>query len=1297
MNAERGPAAGGPERLSLIQRLKRLLQNLLMDKKIKELRAAERAQAQRAQQETRERREEEKRQRENQDRARQYHQARSGEIEEVQVQLARAQRSQAVKDKLGQVINDSNQVPTGADYLVRVFGQHADVIKNLIDQNPAVAEAVNTFITKGVELHGSAVELIKEAQKLSYEANKTEIGRGGQLNDVFAAISGRVQELIWDEMQTKRRINRRQGIEGPNTVAELLEKEPGIVMGEEKIALGRAEHVRRRDEQGREREEKEIDWEQTRVSWNQAINTMIRTPRAEVAGRDTDWVRGRGRADQTVAAKAVPAIDTIWSEIERRETTGGESLSVDELTDFDRKIREAESREFPKDVPAGSEAYKRAVASIRQYSDERSRVLSEKLKERLRIQTPSVAEGIVDEEKFMLAMVRHKGRLGDILAQNPEMEKLFLGTGEKSGRFRNRVFLKIHSSVINDQRNASHDNFGLYERADFTSFVDLLRIGLGKVTVPETGESLGQAWTDYYNNLSNAIRQSRDIDFWASQPGASVENFNKSLGMFQNEYTSHAMSIPAVVAAFRAYETTLRSIMASNDGYIPPALIEYSAANKGSFWDQRSREMLKNMIAMGAVRDVERDGYYFHKVGEDGNMVLPGGLLKENPPDDDELSMYMVLAKGFGIASIRYLEMFANSRIPGSDHPERGMENFHSIPYEGIARSLNYMSTYINKWRIGSYKYFYLFNQLVPREKWIHLGDSKEAVQAYMLYQDDPKKFEDKFGTEAKRFIDLTNFSGISSAIGKDTRWRQFDSTILLNDKQREWLGGPTRLALVELGSYVDEALKDFLVVNKYKEQYRQQIIMQNQAQPGRPLSTAGAGFDKLWKEYGEPQFTARISREWDKLRGWDPQKGRPHGGVSHDFEHMRNIFKNAFKARIWVEMTMRNPLVVAHNLKVATPVVSFEGAEGIKPHKVELHNLLVQDILGIPPEDTKYGEMYGRSGYGATPTQRQKDYMIAVMALEGDLAAVRQRAIDECRDLTPADFDIIKDHSTGGRRYQALEYWRRVRMHVLGTADERQGEKLYKAFGLGVAQNGDNYEWDFEKMRQLVKKDGLADEITGENQERLQITANLKDVVAMKPEWILGTDDMAFGKMDMLNLGSRHWLRRGGDINGHWNGGQAMVDYLVHGLIPTPDKQKLAEMLMKLRDAYSEDMIEAGWGVASSLAVMTDKLYSWDWKRMGSTAQLDVWKTRRNVAAWMANGRREFWDALEHLDVLPPHGQFYYYNIPEKTDIHTLRRMCRADTMHVVREIIALGMLLALMITIYRALTAPSEEEEHH
>jgi hypothetical protein len=367
----------------------------------------------------------------------------------------------------------------------------------------------------------------------------------------------------------------------------------------------------------------------------------------------------------------------------------------------------------------------------------------------------------------------------------------------------------------------------------------------------------------------------------------------------------------------------------------------------------------------------------------------------------------------------------------------------------------------------------------------------------------------------------------------------------------------------------------------------------------------------------------------------------------------------------------------------------------------MKLHNVLVQDILGIPPEDTKYGEKWGRAVDKSSPSKGQREYMINVLELEGDVAAVRERAIHGGRDLTEVDFrEVIKDDA---RRNNALKYWRKVRQIILGTDNVDEAKNLYDSFGLKII-NGEDYEWDYEKIHginhtidDIVSRTPKV-ELRDQDGKTFQVDNMLKAAVEMKMEWVLGTDDMAFNRLDFLNLGSTQLLRSGGDIAAHEIGGQGVAKYLVDGLNPNPDKGELAKMLKEIRDGYSGDQIEAGWQVEGNFAMMTDRLYAWDWKRLGSSAQLDVWKSRRLVAGWMANARREWWDTLEHLNVLPPHGQFYYYNTNDrgdKTDIHTLRKFAHAENSDVWREMILLGMVIALLIMIWRSLRAPSEEEE--
>ncbi len=1286
MNPVEHITGAGADRLTLKKIITDLLNKILHRKKLEEI-AEQAVEAQRRRQE----REAEINQQRSEDEfsekdaRRRYRQARSARIEEASEQVAREKRLEEVLAKLDNVVSDAKARPHGSDQLIRQLESRnvRTAIENLMRASPVAVEVVNDLVSCGRELYGNVGRLIECSQKLTYEAEKSLPNWQRSLGPIFDAISVRAKELLKEEMQMKKKVAEEKGGRGPENYAKLLDDHPQIIATAAEI--------------------QSLSSDQT---WEQAVDSLVRNVRP-IVHQVEDWARrDRALPDAEIAVprQMVAPIDRVWGEIERRMATG--DVGVEDLQEAYKKIREEEAKIYPADVPPGSEAYIRAVRAIDQYTEEKIKLLQEKLQEKLRQETPHIKAGITDPEEFLRRIIEYKGHLGGLFHESPEMEKLFLSRTREGRRFRDQVFLKIHHSILMDQKNSSHDNFGLYERADFSTFIGLLHTGFEKYRIPETNQSMGQALSDYYNNLSNAIRQCRDLDFWASKPGANIQDFNKSLSLFQNEYINAATMLPAVNAAFRAYELTLRSIMSSNDGYIPPALIEYTAPGLGSEWDRWSYDALQQMIDMGVVPEIYRDEETgLHRTGKDGHTlellrdeqtheVIP---VKLSDLSEDEKMMYMTLAKGLGMVSARFIEMFANCKIPGSEQPDRGIDQFHSTPYEGVAKAMNYFSTYLHKWKMGSYKYFYLLNQLIPdKRRWVN--DSRGAIEAYMAYQDGT--FEEKYGTEAKRFMDLMNFSRISSAIGLKTLWRQWDSTVTWNDKQREWLGGPTQLALS--GRYAQEAVKRFLVVNKYREMYRQELIQRNQAQPGLNLPTSGARFDMLWQEYGAAKYSSQIDREWEKLTGLHPKKGKQHTPLRHQTEHLINAYQKAFQARVWVEMAMRNPLVVAHSLKVDMPLVGIDGKKG-----TTLHHLLVQDILGITPEDTKYAPLYGKAGYGATPEERQKRYMKEVLRLEQDLAAVREIAIEKGDDLTEADFRaVIKDPH---RLEQALEYWRKVRQVILGTDNLAEARRLYDRFGLRLLDNGTDYAWDYEKIHKIdevldelmSEHTGNVASVVGQDGAPIGLRFLLKQAIETTPEWIYGTDDIAFRKMDILNLGSRQWLRRGGDIAAHEAGGDAVVDYFRHFLTPKPDKHKLAEQLNKVVDAYSGDMIEIGWSVAGNLAYMTDRLYTWDWKRFGSAAQKDVWGTQRGVDAWMANARREFWDALEHLDVLPPHSHFYHYNwiSPEGNlqDIHKLREMCNADNISVWKEIIALGLLIAIAYTIYKALTAKEEEGGGH
>ncbi len=1266
MSSPEHTGPGGSGKIGFFQKIEDIIKRLLHQKIMREEIQARENQQKMREAEGKESRDNADSKKKRIDKEREYRRRESGETRVETLSAARLARVEQIKDNLEKFITSKGKDQAGAGYYLELVRNtdSRDRLYELIEQSVNAANLLDKLATQGKELHGDPVALTNMARSLLYEVQKVPGGREA-VNPLLEAMKSRVLDLIPQVINLKDEESR----VGKDAQQDWLVKGLNLQIPDDQRQGLSGERLR------------------NQTSRATAIDQLFSNSPAVAPIRDTRWAEVSGEnlgAGSTAPPEhLVHEVDEIWQEVAQSEKAGSH-LSVDQLQNIERRVLAAVSRGLPKDVIPGTQAYNNVVVANRRFTEEKLTALANQLSERLKMEAPLVKSGKTNTADFLKEMVLHPGRLGELLQLNPEMRNLMVGNVpkadmEKSRRFRDQVFLTIHQAILTDKRVSSNENFGLYERADFTTFTNILRSSMADLIRPETGMTYGQTWVDWYVNLSNTIRLSRDIDFWAAQPGASIDDFNKSLALFQNSSSVQALTLPAVEQAYRNYETSLRSIRNSNDGYIPPSLVDYDAAHMDSYWDRSAQQMLEKMIKQKVVYDVARDEHTgFHVVEQDGNTVkidkdnpLDLDKLKKEDPQDLELSMYMTLAKGFGLASLRYLEMFANSKVPGSGQPGFALGNFHSTPYEGPARAMNYMATVIHKWRFGSYKYLHMMNTLLPEEHKIRHIDKDASMKAYIAYRDGT--FTDKYGHEAKRMIDKLNFSGSSSAFGPPTtQWRHMDTTIGWSDKERELLGGPTMIMFSK--RFAGEKVKEYFAVGKYREKFRE--AMRNAGQP-----TSGTEFDRLWQERGKSEYEKNIESEWDKL-----QKNMR---TAKKIGEMTANYKKAFVARVWVEMAMRNPLTVTHNLEI--PIKDVIG-----DRKIRLHSYLVQQVLDIPLEDTKYGEVAGKVAYASSPTEKQRGYMNEVMDLEGDLAAVRELAIENNRELTLEDFNIIKSQKN---REQAIDYWNKTKAILMGGESY---EHLYEQLGLKLSENGHDYDIDWKKieninhtLENLGESRSGVDEVAG---GRILLNKELID-----HDWDInfGSDDTAFRKMALLNLGARQWVRRGGDAAAHFHGGERVGKYLTMDIVPNPDTDNLAKALLEIRNLYEGDAIENGWQVAGLLAHATSRLYSLDISRLGSAAQLDVWHTHRGVAAWTANGRRKFWDSLEHLDVLPPVGVVgsnrydiqQAFNLPH--DIHELRKLNRAGNIDVWTEILLYGLVIALAIQIWTAFKDSAKDED--
>ncbi len=1231
--------------------------------------------------ETKEKREEARRRKEQEDESKRFNESLERDDRATSEAAVLTAKKEQIKGNLDKFIQAQGN--EGSNYIYEIVRDTSkqEELKKLVDASYGAASILNEIATKGRELHGNPVALINLSQRLIWEADK--VGKSAVVATLLAGISRRVIELIPEAFNTYNAQARAQREVTYQMVGQWLEPRLKIKLTNRQRALLTEENSGEIHENG----------------WKEAIEELVTNVPQRTANNEAQLFKHD--ADKSFSGKDRPpqVIIERYKEIMDKagmgEATG--SMDPEQLLNIYQEIQRAKSEAFPKDLQPTSHGFREMVQATDNYTKETLERLAELHNKRMKELRPTVVSDLDDPNKFLKAMADRPGHLGILLEANPNMYNLLIGKVmtkdemKKSIKFRNRVFLTIHQQMLRNKYESADRNFGLYERADFTTFNSVLSSEMGGMRRKETGETVGDSWSEWYVNLSNTIQLCRDIDFWASQPNASMKDLAKSLAMFQNSSLVQAMSIPAVLQAYRAYESTLRGVQEACDGYLPPQLFGYDPMNLESFWDKRSEVMLRNMFYKGVIRDVAVDENGFPIVSKDGNTleVDPDNPLQIGDEEDDLMvKMYMTLGKGFGIATLRYLEMFANAKVPGSKQPGFDLEGFHSSPYEGPARAMNFFNTVIHKWKFGNCNYFNMMNTLIDGDKKYKI-EKTLPMEAYLTWRKGPNEFRKKYGAKAKRLVDLLNFSGISSAFGPPyTGWRHFDSTLGWSDKDRELLGGPARIQLS--GGYAGAKVKEYLIVNKYKQEFRNQM-----AQEGK--ITEGVNFAKLWKEKGLPRYQARIDDEWDDLQGKN-EKGR-RLGYKHTYEKYKENYQVAFKARVFVDMAMRNPLGIGHNLTIKRPDGEGKGLD------LKLHSFLVEQILHISPEDLKFGDYYENAPVASSIDLNQRKLISDVLELESDLVAVREKAMAENRELQESDFDIIKSKK---HRENALEYWKACRKLIIGSLEPDAHEKFYEKIGLKYMQNGKDYDIDWEgkvnNIKHILEVHAHHPTVLDIRGKNFELPILLTEELADK-NWDVtwGTDDQDMQKMAILNLGPRQLVRRGGDALAHEEGGNRVGDYLTDSITANPKMEDLTKAFFEIRKAYQPDMIECGWQVAHLLAIGTTKLYAWDWGfrkgaffRMGSIMQLDIMKTRRNVAAWLANDRRKFVDELEHIGALPPEGEDYFYEgINETYNIHNLRKILNAENDEVWKEILLLGFALALGMTLWNAFTTKDEEEE--
>ncbi|MEK6839984.1 MAG: hypothetical protein AABX72_03515, partial [Nanoarchaeota archaeon] len=158
---------------------------------------------------------------------------------------------------------------------------------------------------------------------------------------------------------------------------------------------------------------------------------------------------------------------------------------------------------------------------------------------------------------------------------------------------------------------------------------------------------------------------------------------------------------------------------------------------------------------------------------------IKAGLIPNIP--QWRLSRAIILARGFGVASLRFPEIAAQARLP-EETPMASttdrMSRFGSIYGESIARYLDPFEHLIEKFGIGAENRAILYYFLTGEKKQF---ESKEQLQLALKMESDRSPTE-------KRLIDIVNIFRIGGGFSQSS-WRQFISMRHLSPEERRRFG----------------------------------------------------------------------------------------------------------------------------------------------------------------------------------------------------------------------------------------------------------------------------------------------------------------------------------------------------------------------------------------------------------------------------------------------------------------------------------------------------------------------------
>lgn len=230
-----------------------------------------------------------------------------------------------------------------------------------------------------------------------------------------------------------------------------------------------------------------------------------------------------------------------------------------------------------------------------------------------------------------------------------------------------------------------------------------------------------------------------DANFSATG-GGDIKTFAQSMSTFQSEYIDLIFEDPLVGTALRMFEQAFQQTKADNKGRLPYEELAWNYKTKTSKLEDKVWALMRKEIQVGVSPNVP----------------------------EWRLRRAVILARGFGVASLRFPEITAQARLPEETSFSNATENasrFGSIYGEALAKYLDPTEHIIEKFFIGKEDGALLYYFLT--------GDKRKIQSKDQLRQ--AIKMKSQTGKDGKRLTDIINIFRIGGGFSNSS-WRIFMS-----------------------------------------------------------------------------------------------------------------------------------------------------------------------------------------------------------------------------------------------------------------------------------------------------------------------------------------------------------------------------------------------------------------------------------------------------------------------------------------------------------------------------------------